>query len=112
MLFILYINNICNVSKLLKTIVFTDDTNLLCCGNNLDQLMVTVEMELKKIKRWFDYNKLTLKLNKTKCIVFGNRPINSNRKLMINNVVIERVSEITFLGTIIDNKLCWKSHIN
>ena len=30
---------------------------------------------------------------------------------MINNVVIERVSEIKFLGIIIDN-LCWKPHIN
>ncbi len=45
MLFILYINSICKVSKLLKTIVFADDTNLLCCGNNLEQLTVTVEME-------------------------------------------------------------------
>uniref|UniRef100_A0A671WXI2 Reverse transcriptase domain-containing protein n=1 Tax=Sparus aurata TaxID=8175 RepID=A0A671WXI2_SPAAU len=112
MLFILYINSICKVSKLLKRIVFADDTNLLCCGNNLEQLMATVEMEFKKLKRWFDYNKLTLNLNKTKCIIFGNRPINSNKKLMINNVVIERVSEIKFLGIIIDNKLCWKPHIN
>ncbi len=31
---------------------------------------------------------------------------------MKNNVVIERVSKIKFLGIIIDNKLCWKPHIN
>lgn len=30
---------------------------------------------------------------------------------MINDVEIERVSEIKFLGVIIDNKLCWKPHI-
>ena len=31
---------------------------------------------------------------------------------MINSIVIERVSEIKLLGMIIDNKLCWKPHIN
>ena len=38
--------------------------------------------------------------------------MNSNKKLTINNVVIKRVSEIRFLGIIVDNKLCWKPHIN
>ena len=53
-----------------------------------------------------------MNLNKTKCIIFGNLEINSNRKLMINSIVIERVSEIKLLGMIIDNKLCWKPDIN
>ena len=52
MLFILYLNSICKVSKLLKT-MFADDTNLHCCGNNLEQLMATVEMELDKTKEMF-----------------------------------------------------------
>lgn len=51
LLFILYINNICEVSKTLKTIVFADDTNLLCCGKNLEQPLGTVERELKKLVR-------------------------------------------------------------
>ena len=112
LLFILYINNTCEVSKTLKTILFADDTNLLCCGDNLEQLLDTVEKELIKLKSWFDANKLTLNLSKTKFIIFGNRSNNSNKKLMINDVEIERVTEIKFLGVIIDNKLCWKPHIN
>ena len=86
----------CKISKLLKMIVFADDTNLLCCGNNLEKLMVTVEIELKKDKRWFDYSKLTLNLNKTKYILFGNLPINSDRKCMINNVVISVWNQISW----------------
>ena len=31
---------------------------------------------------------------------------------MINDVEIERVTEIKFLGVTIDNKLCWKLYIN
>ena len=100
------------MSKTLKTILFADYTNFLFCGGNLKQLLDTVEKELKKQESWFDANKLTLNLSKTKFIIFGNHSNSSNKKLMINDVEIKRVSEITFLGVIIDNKLCWKSHIN
>ena len=33
-LFILYINDICNVSHLVKFILFADDTNVFCAGDN------------------------------------------------------------------------------
>ena len=56
LLFILCINNICEVSRTLKTILFADDTNVLCCGDTLEQLLDTVGNELKKLKSWFDSN--------------------------------------------------------
>ena len=37
-LFILYINNICNVSEIVKFILFADDTNIFKSGKNLTQL--------------------------------------------------------------------------
>ena len=97
--------NICEVSKTVNTVLFADDTNLLCCGDNLEQLLDTIEKELNRIKIWFDENKLTLNLSKTKFIIFGNRPTNTEKKLMINGIELERVSEIKFLGVLIDNKL-------
>lgn len=111
-LFILYINDICKVSKLLKFVLFADDTNLYCSGKSLEQLLNTVERELKVLKKWFDINKLSVNLNKTKFIIFGNRQINNQVKIMINAVEIERVYENKFLGVIIDHKLCWKPQIN
>ena len=111
LLFILYVNDMCKVSRLLKAVVFADDTNLLCCGDDLEQLLDTVGIEMKKLQSWFDTNKLTLNLSKTKYIIFGNRPTNTDKNLTINNIEIERVNEIKFLGVIIDNKLSWKPHI-
>lgn len=64
------------------------------------------------LKNWFDLNKLTLNISKTKFIVFGNRLPNTISKLMINEIEIERVSAIKFLGVIIDNDLNWKPHIS
>lgn len=110
-LFILYINDICNVSRKMDCVLFADDTNLFCSGKDLKHLLGTVETELKIIKRWFDVNKLSLNLNKTKFIVFGNRQINQNIQIMIENVKIERVFDNKFLGVVIDHKLSWNPHI-
>ena len=111
LLFNLYINNICEVSQIVESILFADDTNLLCCGENLEKLLDTMEKEMSRMKIWFDENKLTLNLSKTKFIIFGNRLTDTDKKLMINGIELERVSEIKFLGVVIDNKLSWKPHI-
>ncbi len=111
-LFVLYINDICKVSKVLKMVLFADDTNLYCSGKSLEQLLITVELELRVFKKLFDVNRLLLNLSKTKFVIFSNQQSNNKVKLTINNEEIERVYENKFLGVIIDHKLCWKSHIN
>ncbi len=83
-LFVLYINDICKVSKVLKMVLFADDTNLYCSGKSLEQLLITVEIELRVFKKWFDDNRLSLNLSKTKFIIFSNRQSNNKVKLMIN----------------------------
>ena len=45
-------------------------------------------------------------------VVCGNRTIDANVNLKIHDVVIERVYENKFLGVTLDDKLCWKPHIN
>jgi len=47
----------------------------------------------------------------TKIILFGNKKINTNVQIRIEMSELEIVSEIKYLGVIIDNKLTWKSHI-
>ena len=59
-LFILYINDMCNVSTLLKPILFADDSNLFYSGKDIDDLCSVVSMELDKLCIWFQVNKLSL----------------------------------------------------
>lgn len=110
-LFNLYINDICRVSSFLKFILFADDTNIFCSGENLQQLLQAITAEMSNLKRWFDLNKLSLNVKKTKLMIFGNRKINSEVNVMIDNIVIERVFETKFLGVILDHKICWKPHV-
>lgn len=90
-LFIMYINDVCDVSKILHCVLFADDTSP---------------------KKWFDINKLSLNLSKTKFIIFGNCKINKMVKLKFESVDIECVYENKFLGITVDNKLSWKPHIS
>lgn len=110
-LFILYINDICNVSKILKFVLFADDTNIFCSDVNILNLSRTVSKELDRLNIWFAVNKLSLNVSKTNFIIFGNRKFNENLRITINEFEIERVYVTKFLGVLIDHKLNWKHHI-
>ena len=102
-LFILYINDICNVSTLLKYVLFADDTNLLYEHENYETLCMNVDNELSRLNEWFSINKLSLNVKKTNFMVFGNKHINETLKIRINNEDIVKVSETKFLGIYIEN---------
>lgn len=68
--FNLYINDICKVSKVLKMVLFADDTNIFCSGDDLQNLLEDMTNEISKVKFWLDKNKLSLNLNKSKLMLF------------------------------------------
>ncbi len=111
-LFILYINDICRVSQSLKFVLFADDTNIFCSGENLQQIVSTITSEINKLKLWFDRNKLSLNLSNTKIMLFGRNKPDCNVELIIDNIKIEKVDEIKFLGVTLDHKISWKSHVS
>lgn len=50
---------------------------------------INIEKELALIKKWFDYNRISLNETKTKSMIFsGNRNV-KNTKLYLNGVEIE-----------------------
>ena len=110
-LFILYINDICRVSNVLRLVLFADDTNIFCSGKNLEQLVENIENEMHKLKTWFDKNKLSLNLSKTQLMLFGKHRTKTQMQIKIDGVEIERVHEIKCLGVIIDDTISWKLHI-
>lgn len=62
-------------------------------------------------KKWFDINKLSLNLNKTKLMIIGKLKKEENTVLSIDGACIERVLEYRFLCVILDDSKTWKSHI-
>ena len=48
LLFLVYINDVCNVSKVLELILFADDTNIFYSHTDASYLMEVVNLELEK----------------------------------------------------------------
>ena len=71
-LFLLYINDICNVSNKLDFILYADDTNVFYKHENIDMMCKIVSVELDKLSTWFALNKLALNIPKTNFMIFSN----------------------------------------
>jgi hypothetical protein len=68
-LFLIYINDLYAASSLLK-FMFADDTACTASGSNLDNLIISVNGEIKKLARWFRANKMAVNVSKTKFLLF------------------------------------------
>ena len=116
LLFLIYINDLHKTSSLMEFILFADDTNIFYSDTNIERLFQRVNDELDRINEWFIANKLSLNIKKTKYILFSKRskideiPLRLP-SLKLNEIDIERVNDINFLGVILDQTLNWKRHI-
>ena len=77
-LFLLYMNDIENCSKLLSFVLFADDTNIFYSNKCIKTINEIMQTEINKVAEWLNVNKLSLNTNKTKFILF--RSSNKKRK--------------------------------
>ena len=112
LLFILYINDISNVSHKVLPILYADDSNLFVKGNNIDEMISMLNAELSKIYEWLNVNRLSLNIDKTQCILFKGKKkkINRTSNVNVSNRIITFVDHIKFLGVTIDSSLTWEHH--
>ena len=94
---IMYINDICKVAQVFKYILFADDTNLLCCDRDLNELVRMINGGLEQLQTWFSLNRLSLNISKTNYMIFGNRRITEDICVSINKEKINRINSTTFL---------------
>ena len=97
--------------------MFSDDANLFYWHNNVKQLFGTLNAELNHLNDWFCGNKLSLKTDKTKKVLFHKAESKDNfglvlLDLFINDVKIKRENSLKFfslslkfLGVMIDKNL-------
>ena len=110
-LFLIYINDLNQISEILQTIMFADDTNLFLSGKNAIDVESQFNRELVLISEWFNVNLLSLNVKKTSYMVFSNAR-NSRIDILLAGSKINQVYETRFLGVIISSKLNWNAHID
>ena len=70
LLFILYTNDLPNVLKHSKCILFADDTTIFQTSHNLTYLRECIEYDMECLSDWFRANKLSLNVQQTQFVVF------------------------------------------
>ena len=114
LLFLLYINDLRNISKVLDFYLFADDTNIYYESNSIQDLEKTINKELNKLYLWLNVNRLSLNIDKTNYIIFHpyNNPMKQHITIKINNKAINEKEFIKYLGVFIDSTLSWKHQIS
>ena len=89
LLFILYINDLSNVSNVLFPILFADDTSVFIKLKDIITIINTLNSELNKLHIWLHANKLTINISESHYMVFhrGKRKPGDNCILLNNNIL-------------------------
>ena len=114
LLFLLYINDLPNISEKLTFFLFADDTNIYYESKDLEELEKTVNEELKKLSLWLNINRLALNVAKTNFVIFRSPLKKSKRNvtLLMNKKALQQKDHVKYLGVLLDEHLNWKIQIN
>ena len=126
LLFLIYINDLPNCSRLFHSIMFADDTSLISTLTSFSiaipksryEFNITsnaINLELEKVNEWLKINKLSINTSKTKFMVFQHKQSKfsaDNLKISLNEEPIDQVKQFNFLGIEVTHDLTWKAHIN
>ena len=79
---------------------------------NYEEARDILSRELENVATWFDSNKLTLNVDKTKLMFLSRRGrIGPRQTISLRQQELECIHETKFLGVLVDERLNWKAHI-
>ena len=115
LLFLIYINDLPNISEVLHFYLFADDTNIYYEAETVQKLETVINKELRKLDTWLMIvNRLSLNIAKTKFLMFHpyNKPMKQKITLKIHKKAISETEYIKYLGIMVDSTLSWNIHID
>lgn len=115
LIFSLYINDLPTVTKYCSVHIFADDVQLISSAplDNLDECVSNLNTDLAAVSSWSFHNGLSLNPNKTQAIAIYKRPIKDQlAPVILGSQVIQYVSQVSTLGTILNETLSWDDHIS
>ena len=120
LLFLIYINDLCNASAFAKFILFADDSNMFVHSTSKNEVFKIANHVLAEVSKYMKCNKLHINQKKCCYMYFNPKKTGTTEHfdsteptppLIIDGSTINRVSETRFLGVVIDEKLSWLPHI-
>ena len=114
LLFIIYMNDLFNVSNFLFTILYADDTCVVLGGKSLETLITLMNQELHLLYIWLQSNKLTLNCQKIYYMIFHRARLklqSTTIDLQMGDCNLNKANKLKYLGVIIDDTISWVHHI-
>ena len=114
MLFTVYINDLPDTFNESSVSLYADDTAILFSHPDPVVLEHVLNEELARASNWFNHNKLSLNVKKSKFMLFGTKSQVDrcvNLKVKHGQKELERVSTFKYLGVKLDPNLSFKDHV-
>lgn len=109
--FLLYINDMPNISNSINLVQFADDTTIFASGENINHLCEHMSSQLEHVDNYLRANRLSLNINKSCFMIFSHNKVDPNMSIKMRNEDIVFVSKTNFLGVTIDDKLNFTDHV-
>ena len=109
LLFIIYINDLTLKTSDIKSILYADDT-VVYTKSEPKTNETKINVILQKTASWLNKNRLTLNVEKTKCVDFWKRVQKNSKRVYINSKTIQNVETFKYLGIQVDHKLSFQEH--
>jgi len=100
-----------NFSPETKVIAFADDVLLLVPGNTGKSVEVLANLELMKVSRWANQNKIIFNPDKSEYIIISRKRRVEDTNIFLSHREIRRVQVMKYLGVHFDSKWEFKPHI-
>jgi hypothetical protein len=116
LLFIIYVNDIAQLSSMFNMVMYADDTSLQYTLNNFNSNInadtnIIINYELNKISECLKANKLYVNVSTSKYIVLHKKNKKfGDTQIPIDNIDIEKLDKFNLPGLTIDKHLKWKAH--
>ena len=116
LLFLIYVNDIANLSPFGSIRLFADDTNIFIEHSDIEQLRINAQIVLDYLYGWFEDNRLTVNASKSSFSIFTTKYKRIQNQipdsLVSNNIIISISDKTKYLGVTLDEDLNWKKHVS
>ena len=112
LLFIIYMDNLTKMalSPGTQLILYADDI-LLYRPINTEHDVAALQLDVDRVVNWIASHGLSLNQSKSKLLVISRKRNPPAVTLLVDNILIQQVDSLSYLGVTITNDLKWSAHI-
>lgn len=114
LLFNLYLNDIVNINREARFIIYADDASIFFSGKNISNILSACNDTMTVLEKWAASNSMCINQQKTKAVIFRpkNKGIPAHQAIVLNSSNVDFVESFKCLGVIFSSHMSWDEHIS